>query len=402
MEVFDIANKKQDLLINEQIKASNVLVIGPNGEQVGVKSLQDALTLSSYANLDLVLMNPNSNPPVCKVMDYNKFRYEKNKKEKVALKRQKANMSETKEFRLSSVIDVGDFETKLRQVTKYLQTGDIYKFYNSINEIDKDASINNFAYDVYNKFKNNVNFECNSDASWTYIKSGDLLGEKYRIYLNLKKKQKAEFIEKFAKICEDNNIPYHFKFSKFDARLDEIVILSNEEEMEKYLEYIESITNEMDLEKVPTLAGIYNGKNIGVTCENVQNTYYSYTESRIRKIPETIRKFFIENFEQYKELMNDDEIETIDFFIEEQKDDIKYYQQKNDLESLNIVKNNLSREGLSTSGDELIPLAKRCIVSNEKLLDKLCSVYREVCNIYGYSKNIIFNDEKQRDKEVER
>ena len=122
-----IANKKNDLLINEQIKASNVLVIGPNGEQVGVKTLQDALTLSSYANLDLVLMNPNSDPPVCKVMDYNKFRYEKNKKEKEALKRQKANMSETKEFRLSSVIDVGDFETKLRQVTKYLQKGDKIK-----------------------------------------------------------------------------------------------------------------------------------------------------------------------------------------------------------------------------------------------------------------------------------
>ena len=127
MEVFDIANKKNDLLINEQIKASNVLVIGPNGEQVGVKKLSDALTLASYANLDLVLMNPNGNPPVCKVMDYNKFRYEKNKKEKEALKRQKANMSETKEFRLSSVIDVGDFETKLKQVTKYLQKGDKIK-----------------------------------------------------------------------------------------------------------------------------------------------------------------------------------------------------------------------------------------------------------------------------------
>ena len=127
MEVFNIANKKNDLLINEQIKASSVLVIGPNGEQVGVKTLKDALTLSSYANLDLVLMNPNGNPPVCKVMDYNKFRYEKNKKEKEALKRQKANMSETKEFRLSSVIDVGDFETKLKQVTKYLQKGDRIK-----------------------------------------------------------------------------------------------------------------------------------------------------------------------------------------------------------------------------------------------------------------------------------
>lgn len=127
MEVFYIASKKNDLLINQEIKASNVLVIGPNGEQVGVKSLKDALTLASYANLDLVLMNPNSNPPVCKVMDYNKFRYEKNKKEKEALKRQKANASETKEFRLSSVIDVGDFETKINQVTKYLKKGDKIK-----------------------------------------------------------------------------------------------------------------------------------------------------------------------------------------------------------------------------------------------------------------------------------
>ena len=127
MEVFYIASKNNNLLINEQIRASHVLVIGPNGEQVGVKSLKDALTLASYAGLDLVLMNGNGNPPVCKVMDYNKYRYEKNKKEKEALKRQKANASETKEFRLSSVIDVGDFETKVKQVTKYLQKGDKIK-----------------------------------------------------------------------------------------------------------------------------------------------------------------------------------------------------------------------------------------------------------------------------------
>ena len=127
MEVLVIANNKGNLLINDQIKAREVLVIGPNGEQVGVKSLQDALTLASYANLDLVLMSPNATPPVCKVMDYNKFRYEKQKKEKEALKRQKANMSELKEYRLSPVIDVGDFETKLRNATKYLEKGDKIK-----------------------------------------------------------------------------------------------------------------------------------------------------------------------------------------------------------------------------------------------------------------------------------
>ncbi len=121
--MFCIANGKNGLLINEQIKASSVLVIGPNGEQVGVKPLKDALVLANYAGLDLVLMNPNGNPPVCKIMDYNKYRYLKNKKEKENIKRQKANMVETKEFRLSSVIDVGDFETKVKQVSKYLKKG---------------------------------------------------------------------------------------------------------------------------------------------------------------------------------------------------------------------------------------------------------------------------------------
>ena len=127
MEVFLIASSKNNLLINEQIKVGQVLVIGPNGEQVGVKSIQDALTLASYAGLDLVLINPNGNPPVCKVMDYNKFKYEKAKKEKAALKKQRANISETKEFRLSPTIDVGDIETKLKNVTKYLQKGDKIK-----------------------------------------------------------------------------------------------------------------------------------------------------------------------------------------------------------------------------------------------------------------------------------
>lgn len=127
MEVFDIAKNNDNMLINDQIKCSQVLVIGPNGEQVGVKPIGDALTLASYAALDLVLISPNANPPVCKVMDYNKFRYEKQKKAKEALKKQKASMSELKEYRLSPVIDVGDFETKLRNATKYLEKGDRIK-----------------------------------------------------------------------------------------------------------------------------------------------------------------------------------------------------------------------------------------------------------------------------------
>lgn len=127
MEVLIIANNRGELFINDKIRAKEVLVIGPTGEQVGVRSINDARTLASYASLDLVLISPNANPPVCKIMDYNKFRYEKKKKEKEALKRQRANTSELKEYRLSPTIDVGDIETKLRNVIKYLQKGDRIK-----------------------------------------------------------------------------------------------------------------------------------------------------------------------------------------------------------------------------------------------------------------------------------
>ena len=127
LEVFYIANSKNNLLINEQIKVPQVLVIGPNGEQTGVKAIQDALTLANYAGLDLVLISPNGNPPVCKLMDYKKYKYEKSKKEKDALKKQRASMQNLKEFRLSPQIDVGDFETKVKQVTKYLEKGDKIK-----------------------------------------------------------------------------------------------------------------------------------------------------------------------------------------------------------------------------------------------------------------------------------
>ena len=127
LEVFYIANSNNNLLINEQIKVPQVLVIGPNGEQTGVKAINDALTLANYAGLDLVLIGPNGNPPVCKLMDYKKYKYEKSKKEKDALKKQRASMQSLKEFRLSPQIDVGDFETKVKQVTKYLEKGDKIK-----------------------------------------------------------------------------------------------------------------------------------------------------------------------------------------------------------------------------------------------------------------------------------
>lgn len=118
-----IANKERDLFINEQIRAREVMVIGPNGEQLGIKPIKDALTLASFAGFDLVLMSPNANPPVCKIMDYNKFKYENKKKAKENYKKQRETNLEMKEYRLSVTIDVHDFDTRVRNAKAYLQKG---------------------------------------------------------------------------------------------------------------------------------------------------------------------------------------------------------------------------------------------------------------------------------------
>ena len=110
--MFSIA-KQNDALINEQINFKEVMVIGPNGEKMGLKSIEDAKTLATYAGLDLVLMTATPQP-VCKIIDYNKYRYEKSKKEKDQRKKQLAQNLELKEYRLSVTIDTHDFETKLR------------------------------------------------------------------------------------------------------------------------------------------------------------------------------------------------------------------------------------------------------------------------------------------------
>ena len=99
------------------------MVIGPNGEQMGVKGLQDAKTLANYAGLDLVLMSDNTTPAVAKIMDYNKYKYEKQKKLKEQQKRQRENNKEIKEYQLSVTIDVHDFETRKRNALAYLEKG---------------------------------------------------------------------------------------------------------------------------------------------------------------------------------------------------------------------------------------------------------------------------------------
>ena len=111
--------------MNEDIRAREVRVIGPDGEQIGIIPLKEALKIAEEKNLDLVNVAPAAKPPVCRIMDYGKFRYEQSKKEKEARKNQK--IINTKEIRLSPTIEENDFQTKLRNTVKFIKAGDKVK-----------------------------------------------------------------------------------------------------------------------------------------------------------------------------------------------------------------------------------------------------------------------------------
>ncbi|MDR2276817.1 translation initiation factor IF-3 [Vagococcus fluvialis] len=115
----------KDIMVNDGIRAREVRLISADGEQLGVKSKVEALRIAESANLDLVLVAPNAKPPVAKVMDHGKFRFEQQKKEREARKKQK--VINVKEVRLSPTIDVNDFNTKLRNARKFLEKGDKVK-----------------------------------------------------------------------------------------------------------------------------------------------------------------------------------------------------------------------------------------------------------------------------------
>lgn len=114
-----------DLMINEQIRDKEVRLIGDNGEQIGIVSVKEAQKMASAKNLDLVKIAPAAKPPVCKIMDYGKYKFDAAKKEKEARKKQK--IISVKEVRLSASIEKHDFETKMRNVIKFLKAGDKVK-----------------------------------------------------------------------------------------------------------------------------------------------------------------------------------------------------------------------------------------------------------------------------------
>ena len=123
MEVLPIS--KQELQINEQIRDKELRVIDSDGTQLGIMPLRRAMELAEQKNLDLVKIAPQANPPVCKIIDYGKFRFEQAKREKEARKNQR--VVEIKEVRLSLNIDTHDFETKKNHALRFISEGNKVK-----------------------------------------------------------------------------------------------------------------------------------------------------------------------------------------------------------------------------------------------------------------------------------
>ena len=115
----------KELAINEEIRDKEIRVISDNGEQLGLMSSKEAQTIANSKNLDLVMISPNANPPVCKIMDYGKYKYEQSRKEKESKKKQK--VVNIKEVRLRPGIEANDLNTKANQAIKFLKKGDKVK-----------------------------------------------------------------------------------------------------------------------------------------------------------------------------------------------------------------------------------------------------------------------------------
>lgn len=149
-----ISNK--DLPINEQIRDKEVRVIDADGSQLGILSISDAMRIAGDKNLDLVAISPQAKPPVCKIMDYGKYRFEQAKKAKEAKKKQK--IVEVKEIWLSLNIDVHDINTKAKHACRFLKDGDKVKV--AVRFRGREMAHQKLGLDVLNRFIEQISEFC--------------------------------------------------------------------------------------------------------------------------------------------------------------------------------------------------------------------------------------------------
>ena len=147
--------------INKEIRAKEVRLINYNGETLGVVSIHEALKIAEEVGLDLIEISPQVNPPVCKVLDYGKYKYEMQKKKNEAKKNQK--VVSIKELKLRPMIEAHDYEVKLKQAKKFLSQGDKVKF--TMRYKGREMSANDMGKEVLNKLLEDLEGLCKVDAA---------------------------------------------------------------------------------------------------------------------------------------------------------------------------------------------------------------------------------------------
>ena len=173
---FKIATKEQ--LINEDIREKEIRVISADGEQLGIMSSAEALEKAYAAALDLVMISPTAKPPVCRIMDYGKYRFEQTKREKEAKKNQKT--ADVKEIKMSLNIDTNDFNIKVKNAIKFLQNGDKVKVTVRFRRMRELTHVN-LGEELMKKFMDAVSEYGGSD------KPSKLEGRNYAVVLSPKK-----------------------------------------------------------------------------------------------------------------------------------------------------------------------------------------------------------------------
>ena len=146
--------------MNEEIREKEVRLIDETGENVGVVSIADALNRAANAGFDLIEISPNAAPPVCKILDYGKFKYEEQKRKQEAKKKQK--IVQVKELKIRPMIETHDYDVKIKQATKFLQSGDKVKF--TLRFKGRESSNMGAAFELMSKVKEDLELVAKVDV----------------------------------------------------------------------------------------------------------------------------------------------------------------------------------------------------------------------------------------------
>lgn len=237
----------------------------------------------------------------------------------------------------------------------------------------------------------------------------------YRIYLNLKGKEKSEFIENYIKKCQENKIPFNFKFSKNDLRNDQIILLSRIEHLEENIIIIEDLTSNLQLGKLPMLIGKYKD-GIGIA-EEYYNRLYSPTKVKLALVRSSVKKYLCDNKDDFYNQLSDAEKQKIDEYINEfaflydmemeekeiLEEDYKdwkkcYYQRKSTIDcTKEHIENGSDAYVCGTGLLELGNAIQQIYSKNpEQFIHEITQIYRMIgTQVWGFSKDFVFSNETE-------